>query len=157
MKRILCKTFLSDLTPLCRYSKDIARLSVYEVIPADPGIYIDHCMPDTPYYKNIINTQHVSAIRQRSDLMFADIEFSFDQIYYSKSDIAWDRFPTPLSGRRTAEEIEDDVTPKLFYMNYACMSDYSYKVISLRSNDSLTTKTTVYVQSVTGIIEKWKN
>ena len=150
MKRILCKTFLSDMTPLCRYSKYIARMSVYEVIPADPDIYINHCMLNSSDYKNIIKKKRISAIRQRSDLMFADIEFDFDQIYNFKSDIAWDLLQT------TAGEIEDGATPSLFYMQYSCVKDYSYKVISLQSNDNITTKTTVYVESVAGIIKNWE-
>ena len=52
--------------------------------------------------------------------------------------------------------MKDDARPRLFYMKYTCMNDYSYKVISLQSNDNITTQTTVYVESVTGIIEKWE-
>ena len=145
---MLCKTYLSDLQPLCKSAADIVYESVLEIVPLEESDYIYFCAPGSG--ENMaLNSKTVRALRQRSDLVFGRHVFSADTIYGSESGIAWE------TGDGSKFKIGSR-TPILYNMTYSCIPGYTTTVISIHSNSEVTTTRILYIEGREGMVRAWQ-
>ena len=153
MSRILCKTYLSNLQPMCRKASDIVYHSVLEIVLNKTSEYIYYCVPELRTDRQtdigILNPGNIQAIRQRSDLVFAGHVFDFDNIYGSESNIAWET----SDGSHFQNSNE---ALKLYNITYSCISGYTTTVIPLQSSMEVVTRSYLYIEGRERIVSTWQ-